>query len=222
MDGSFLCRFTRSSIGLKVLMALTGVVLFGFVVAHVSGNLLIFAGPEAMKHYAELLRFSMTALWTARIVLVSSVVLHIVSAVKLYQRRSAARPVPYGLKNPHGSTYAARTMIWSGPILAAFIVYHLLHFTFGLSAVHPDFKHMDPYHNVVVGFQNKGVALAYIVAMLALGIHLSHGVWSLLQTIGVNRPNWERALRRLAVMFGVVVCAGFISIPLAVLFGIVK
>src|SRR5260221_5093453 len=206
MQGSYLCRFTGSNIGLKVLVAPTGVVLCGFVVAHVSGNLLVFAGAAKMNGYAAMLKASAAVLWGARIVLLSAVALHIYSAVKLYARRSAARPVPYGLKEPHGSTYASRTMIWSGPILLLFIIYHLLHFTVG--SVHPKFNEHDAYSNVVIGFSSKPVALAYIIAMFCLGLHLSHGVWSMLQTIGVNRPNWECALRRLAILFGVAVCGG--------------
>jgi succinate dehydrogenase / fumarate reductase cytochrome b subunit len=220
MDGSFLCRFTRSNIGLKVLMALTGVILSGFVVAHVSGNLLVFAGPAKMNGYAAMLKASAVVLWGARLILLASVVTHIVSAVKLYKRRGDARPVSYGLKQPHGSTYASRTMIWSGPILSLFIIYHLLHFTVGNA--HPKFDPHDAYQNVVIGFSYPAVAIVYIIAMLALGLHLSHGVWSMLQTIGVNRPNWECALRRLAILFAVAVCGGFISIPVAVLLGIVK
>jgi len=219
MDG-YLCRFTRSNIGLKVLMALTGVILAGFVVAHVTGNLLVFAGPQKMNAYAHMLKSSALVLWGARTVLLGSVLLHIFSAVKLYKRRSDARPVAYGLKQPHGSTYAARTMIWSGPILALFIVYHLMHFTIG--NVHPKFDEHDAYRNVVIGFSSLPVVAAYLIAMGCLCLHLSHGVWSLLQTIGVNRPNWECALRRLAILYGVGVCAGFISIPLAVLFKIVQ
>jgi len=200
MDG-YLCRFTRSNIGLKVLMALTGVILAGFVVAHVTGNLLVFAGPQKMNAYAHMLKSSALVLWGARTVLLGSVLLHIFSAVKLYKRRSDARPVAYGLKQPHGSTYAARTMIWSGPILALFIVYHLMHFTIG--NVHPKFDEHDAYRNVVIGFSSLPVVAAYLIAMGCLCLHLSHGVWSLLQTIGANRPNWECALRRLAILYGV-------------------
>ena len=220
MDGSFLCRFTRSTIGLKVLMALTGVILAGFVLAHVTGNLLVFAGEAKMNAYAHMLKASALVLWGARTVLLASVVTHIVAAIKLYKRRGEARPVAYGFKEPHGSTYAARTMILSGPILALFIVYHLLHFTVG--AAHPKFDEHNAYQNVVVGFSSLPVVAVYLIAMACLCLHLSHGVWSLMQTIGINRPNWECALRRLAILYGVAVCGGFISIPLGVLFHIVK
>jgi succinate dehydrogenase / fumarate reductase cytochrome b subunit len=217
MAGSHLCRFLQSTIGLKVLMALTGFILFGFTVAHVSGNLLVFAGAEKMNGYAQMLKANAGVLWGARLVLLASVAVHIVSAVKLTARKAAARPVPYGVKEPHGSTFASRTMIMSGPILGLFVAYHLMHLTVG--NLHPHFDPHDAYHNVIEGFSHAPVALVYIVAMLALGLHLSHGVWSLLQTLGVNRPNWEKTLRRLAVLFGVLVCGGFISIPVAVLCG---
>ncbi len=219
MVGSYLCRFFGSTIGLKVLMALTGLVLFAFTVAHVTGNLLVFAGPKAMNDYAHLLKASAAVLWGARAVLLLSVLVHIVSAIKLTKRRAEARPVPYGLKEPHGSSYASRTMIWSGPVLGLFVIYHLLHFTVG--SVHPQFVEGKAYENVVTGFSSAPVALVYIIAMLALGLHLSHGVWSLLQTLGVNRPNWEKTLKRVAIAFGAGVCLGFISIPLAVLLKIV-
>ena len=219
MGGTYLGRFFGSTIGLKVLMALTGFVLFGFTVAHVSGNLLVFAGAEKMNAYAHLLKASAAVLWGARAVLLLSVAVHVVSAIKLTKRRAEARPVAYGLKEPHGSSYASRTMIWSGPILGLFVIYHLLHFTVG--SVHPKFVEGMAFENVVTGFSSAPVALVYIIAMLALGLHLSHGVWSLLQTLGVNRPNWERTLKRAAIGFRVAVSLGFISIPVAVLLKIV-
>jgi succinate dehydrogenase / fumarate reductase cytochrome b subunit len=111
-------------------------------------------------------------------------------------------------------------MIISGPLLSLFIIYHLLHFTVG--SAHPNFNHHDAYRNVVIGFSSPLIAGVYIVAMLALALHLSHGVWSMLQTVGVNRPNWEPALRKLAIGFAALICGGFISIPTAVLFGLIK
>jgi succinate dehydrogenase / fumarate reductase cytochrome b subunit len=219
MDG-YLCRFTRSNIGLKVLMALTGVVLAGFVAAHVSGNLLVFAGEAKMNAYAHMLKANAGVLWGARTILLAAVVLHIVSAIKLYKRRGDARPVAYGFKEPHGSTYAARTMFWSGPILALFIVYHLLHFTVG--TVHPKFDPENAYRNVVIGFSSIPVVVVYLISMACLCLHLSHGVWSMTQTLGINRPNWEGALRKVAILYGVAITVGFISIPLAVLFKIVQ
>jgi len=226
MAGSWVCRFSKSTLGLKVLMAVTGVVLFGYTVGHVLGNLLIFAGkgspgvPARIDAYAAMLKGNPALLWGVRILLLASVVAHIAVAVKLHRLRTSARPVGYQVVTPRQSTYASRTMFWSGPIVGLFVVYHLLHFTVGVvHPSHPNFEGHAVFQNVVQGFQVPVVALVYIAAMLALGFHLSHGLWSMLQTIGVNRPNWETALRRLSILFGVVVCGGFISIPLAVLLG---
>jgi succinate dehydrogenase / fumarate reductase cytochrome b subunit len=221
MADTTLCRFMRSTLGLKGVMALSGAVLTGFVAVHMAGNLLVFAGPEKMDAYAAMLKASPAVLWGARIFLLASVVAHGASAVILARRsRAEARPVPYAVKGNHGSTYAARTMILGGPLLAAFIVYHLLHYTVG--TVHPNFAAHKVFNNVVIGFSNPLVVLVYLVAMAALCAHLGHGVWSMLQTLGVNRPHWEKALRLGSIAFGVAVAAGFSAVPLAVLVGLVK
>jgi succinate dehydrogenase / fumarate reductase cytochrome b subunit len=225
MDGSFLCRFTRSNIGLKVLMAVTGVVMFGYLIGHVTGNMLIFRGREAINEYSAFLHHAKGLLWGTRILLLASVVVHIWATVRFLALRNAARPVAYDVKKAHGTTFAARTMYWSGPIIALFIVYHLLHLTTGTvhptfeKNVHPTTHAVDVYQNLVDGFNRPVASLIYIVAMLAIALHLSHGVWSMLQTIGVNRPNWEPALRCLAVVLAVLICGGFIAVPVAILFG---
>lgn len=227
MDG-YLCRFARSNIGLKFIMAITGVVMVGYLIGHVSGNMLIFRGPEAINAYSKFLHDSKALLWGTRVVLLVSVVLHIWATLRFLKLRSSARPVAYGVKGAHGTTWAARTMYWSGPVIALFIVYHILHLTTG--TVHPTFaKNVDPtthtvdvYANLVEGFQRPLAAGIYIVAMLAIALHLSHGLWSLLQTVGVNRPNWEPALRCLGVLTGVLITAGFVAVPVAVLLGFVK
>jgi succinate dehydrogenase / fumarate reductase cytochrome b subunit len=220
MNDRRLCRFLGSTVGAKVLMAATGVVLFGYVVGHVSGNMLIFAGREAINKYSEFLHTSPFLLWGTRVVLLASVLVHVWASIRLTKLKADARPVPYAVKEPRGSTYAARTMMWSGPILALFVVYHILHLTTG--TVHREFNpYGDVYHNLVTGFRNPLASGIYIVAMLALALHLSHGVWSMLQTVGVNRPHWEKGLRRLAVLFGVLVSLGFIAVPVAVLLRIV-
>jgi succinate dehydrogenase / fumarate reductase, cytochrome b subunit len=228
MQGSYLGRFLRSNIGLKVLMAVTGVVMVGYLVGHVTGNMLIFKGPEAINAYSAFLHNSTGLLWGTRIVLLISVVIHIWATIRFLKLRSDARPVAYAMKKPHGTTFAARTMFWSGPLIALFIVYHILHLTTG--TVHPTFEKnvnttthaVDVYANLVEGFQRPLASGIYIFCMLAIGLHLSHGVWSMLQTVGVNRPNWECALRTLAVISAVVICAGFIAVPVAVLLGLVK
>ena len=215
--------FWRSSLGLKIVMAVTGLILLGFVVVHMIGNLQVYMGAEALNAYGVFLRQvgHGGALWAARAVLLVSVVLHIWSAWRLTLMNHAARPVGYREVERRQSTYASRTMRWSGVIVLLFIVYHLMHFTFGLRAVHPDFVPGDVFHNFVVGFQNPLVSAFYILAMLALGLHLYHGAWSFLQTLGLSHPRYNHLRHALATFVTVVVVAGNISFPVAVLTGFV-
>lgn len=214
--------FLDSTIGKKVVMAVTGIVLFGFVLGHMLGNLQVYLGPEALNAYAESLRTLLhgAGLWIARAVLLLSVGLHIWSAAGLWQKNRSARPIRYKMFAPRASSFASRTMYWSGPLLALFIIYHLLHFTLG--TVHPDFRPGDVYRNVVVGFQQPAAAVFYIVAMLALGLHLYHGVWSLLHTLGLAHPRWNPLRHTLATFFAAAVVIGNISFPVAVLTGFIK
>ncbi|HYJ32960.1 MAG TPA: succinate dehydrogenase cytochrome b subunit [Candidatus Binatia bacterium] len=214
--------FAASTIGKKVVMAVTGFILFGFVVAHMIGNLQAYMGPEAMNAYAVWLRELMhgSALWIARAVLLLSVILHIWSATALTWDNVRARPVGYRRRAYDRSTYASRTMVWSGPILLLFIVYHLLHFTFG--TVHPSFVEGDVYHNFVAGFQVVPVSVFYIVAMLALGYHLYHGIWSMLQTLGLSHPRYNFLRHGFAGLMTAIVVVGNISFPLAVLTGVIR
>ncbi len=216
--------FLRSSLGLKIVMALTGLVLFGFVVAHMIGNLQVYLGREAFNAYAESLRAlgHGAPLWVARGVLLLSVVLHVWSAWRLTLLNRAARPVGYREVERRESTYASRTMRWSGVTLLLFVVYHLMHFTFGVRAVHPQFVRGDAYHNFVTGFQSPLVSAFYILAMLALGLHLYHGAWSFMQTLGLSHPRYDHLRYAFAALFTVVVLAGNISFPLAVLAGRVR
>ena len=215
--------FMRSSLGLKIVMALTGIVLFGFVIGHMIGNLQVYLGPEVFNHYAELLRElgHGMALWIARAGLLVAVGLHIWSAWRLTLMNSAARPVGYREVERRESTYASRTMRWSGVILLLFIVYHLMHFTIGVHAVHPQFVHGDAYHNFVTGFQNPLVSGFYILAMLALGLHLYHGAWSFMQTLGLSHPRYDHLRYAFAALVTLVILAGNISFPVAVLTGYV-
>ena len=213
-------RFYRTTVGKKVVMAVTGIILFGFLLSHMASNLQVFAGPEAINGYAVLLRKFPLLLWTARLVLLASVILHIVVSVQLTKLKNAARPVSYIKKDNVASSYASRTMMWSGPIIAAFVIYHLMHFTWG--NVHPDFIHLDPYGNAVRGFEVKPVAIAYIVAMVMLGMHLYHGLWSMFQTLGVSHPRYTPLLKRFAIVFTFILVLGFISVPVAVMTGIVN
>ncbi len=211
-------RFWGSTNGKKAVMAVTGLILFGFVMGHMLGNLQIFEGPVAFNDYAKFLRSVPLGLWLARIVLLTSVVLHVTASVQLVLRKRRARPVAYASKESIASTYASRTMYWSGPIILAFVIYHLLQFTFGVTGV-PDYQEGEVYRNVVSGFGQPAIAIWYIVSMLLLCLHLRHGVWSMFQTLGVNHPRYTPILRHGATLFAVVVAIGFISIPVSVLFG---
>ncbi len=217
---SQLAGFWDTPIGKKAVMAVTGVILFGFVVGHMLGNLQIFLGAEKLDAYAALLHSMPGVLWMARLVLLGSVGLHILAAVQLTLQSWEARPRGYVKKEPVAATYAGRTMRWSGPIIAAFVVYHLLHFTFG--AAHPDFQPSKVYQNVVTGFQVWPVSLFYIVAMVLLGFHLQHGLWSMFQSLGFSHPRYTPKLKQFATVFATVIVAGNCSIPIAVLAGLVK
>lgn len=215
--------FACSTIGRKVVMAVTGLVLFGFVFAHMLGNLQMFLPDhEAINHYGKFLREMLHGggIWVARAVLLGSVSLHIWAAWSLTRTSWKARPVSYRVVTPDASTYASRTMRWSGPIVFLFIVYHLLHFTVGI--VHPAFEEGEVYGNVIVGFSFWPVAVAYVIAILALGLHLRHGAWSMLQTLGASHPQWDRLRNLAATAFTVIIVLGFISVPLAVLAGVLK
>jgi succinate dehydrogenase / fumarate reductase cytochrome b subunit len=215
--------FVASTIGRKVVMAATGLVLCGFVFVHMVGNLLVFLPDhEAINHYGRFLREMLHGggIWAARGVLLAAVVFHIGAAWSLTRTNWKARPIAYKVVTPDASTYASRTMRWSGPILVLFIVYHLLHFTVG--TVHPAFVDGDVYRNVIVGFSVWPVSVAYVIAMLALGLHLRHGAWSMLQTLGASHPRWNRVRGVAATVFTVAVVLGFISVPLAVVAGVLK
>ena len=212
----------RSTVGRKALMAVTGLVLFGFVLAHMVGNLQVYLGAAAMNHYAEFLRSFLHGwgLWVARAGLLAAVVLHIWSATTLTLHSWEARPVKYKRWRAQEATYASRTMRWGGVILFLFVVYHLLHFTVG--SAHPDFRPGDVSHNFVSGFRQPVVSGVYLVAMVALGLHLDHGVWSLLRTLGLSHPRYVRLARAAAAGFALIVTAGNVSFPLAVLTGVVR
>ena len=215
-------EFLASSIGRKVVMAVTGVILFLFVLGHMFGNLQVYLGPEAMNHYAVYLRQVLhgAGLWVARGVLLAAVVLHIWAATSLTLRSRAARPVGYRERQWREATYASRTMRWSGVILFFFIIYHLLHFTTG--TVHPNFVEGDVYHNFVTGFQSVPVSIFYILAMIFLGLHLRHGVWSMFQTLGVSHPRYIAIAKACAWAFAALIVIGNVSFPIAVLAGVIK
>ena len=214
--------FLGSTIGKKVVMASTGVVLFGFVLGHMAGNLQLYLGAKVMDEYAVFLREFLhgSGLWIARAVLLACAVLHVWAAASLTMADRAARPVGYREWEARESTVASRTMRWSGVVILGFLVYHLLDLTFG--AANPGFQEGHVYHNVVASFQRVPVSLFYIAAMLLLWSHLRHGVWSMLRTLGLSHPRYEELAQRAAAVFATLVVAGNISFPLAVLFGVVR
>jgi succinate dehydrogenase / fumarate reductase cytochrome b subunit len=224
----FVVEFYRSAIGKKWVMAVTGVIGMGYVVAHMVGNLHVFEGPEQVNRYGEWLRemfdppFPRTfTLWMLRSVLVVAVVLHIHAAYALTRMNRRARPVGYQSRRDYVAVnFASRTMRWSGVIVGLFIVYHLLDLTVGAS--NPGYTRGNVYRNVVASFEQWPVALVYIAANLALGLHLYHGAWSLFQSVGWNNPRFNQWRRSFATVFAIVVTGGFISVPIAVLAGVVE
>lgn len=201
-----------------MIVAVTGLVLVGFLIGHVSGNLLYFAGKETIDRYSETLHNNPALLWGVRVVLLVSVLLHIVATLQLAKLRGDARPVGYQGGKSNVSSFATRTMILSGPLIAAFVVYHLLHFTTG--TLHPYFKEGQVYHNVRSAFDSYPIAALYIAAMLVLSGHLTHGIWSMLQTVGANHPKYDGVVRRVAALIALLIIIGFISVPLGVLMGV--
>ncbi|MCA9529738.1 MAG: succinate dehydrogenase cytochrome b subunit [Myxococcales bacterium] len=205
---------TDTAIGKKVVMALSGAILVGFVIGHFLGNLNLYVGEASMNGYADKLHHMPVLLWGTRVLLLIAVTLHIVSAFMLWQRNQRARPVPYKMRKDIATTYAARTMYWSGPIILLFVVYHLFQFTFV-----PESGNV--FANVVHAFSHPAVAAIYIVANLALGFHLFHGVFSAFQSLGANHPKYNQARHWLALLITIVVAGGNISFPIAVLTGVV-
>src|SRR5579863_3459105 len=214
-------------IGKKMVMAVTGAVLILFVIAHMLGNLKIFSGPEEINAYSRFLREVGwpelgygQLLWIVRSVLFVCVILHITAAVQLTRMNWQARPVGYDSRKNVETTWGAVTMRWGGLLLAIFIVFHLFHFTGGMVGFQPgQFEHLMVYQNVVAGFSVWPISLFYIVAMGALCLHLDHGIWSGLQTLGWSNAQNAKTLKTVARIIAIVVFAGFSSVPIAVLAG---
>jgi len=225
--GNRVVALWRSVIGKKIVMAVTGVVLIGFVIGHVVGNLKIFSGPNEINAYSRFLREVGQPelgygqlLWIVRIVLLVCVALHITAAVQLTSMNWAARPIGYAVKRNIETNFAARVMRWGGLLLVVFIIFHLLHLTGGVVGFSAgQFKHLAVYQNVVAAFAVWPVAVFYIVAMCALCLHLSHGIWSMLQTLGWSTARNEAKLKLLSRVIAFVVFIGFTSVPVAVLAG---
>jgi succinate dehydrogenase / fumarate reductase cytochrome b subunit len=208
-----------SSIGLKIIMAATGVILSLFVLGHMLGNLQVYQGAKAIDAYGKLLRTEPALLWAVRLFLLASVCLHIWAYLALTRKNIQARPQAYQVKKNRETSWASRSMTITGPLILAFIIYHILHMTTG--TVHPDFQEGAVYHNLVIGLRGI-VGVAYIAAMIMLAFHLWHGVWSMFQTLGMPEQRHGTLARQFATIFTLIVTLGFIAVPLAALTGFLK
>jgi succinate dehydrogenase / fumarate reductase cytochrome b subunit len=220
---SALAAYWRSTVGKKMVMAVTGLILFAYVLVHMLGNLQLFAGDggKAINEYAAFLHSTRAAplLWGARIVLLACITLHVWAAIALTIQAWGARPVGYAKRKYREADYYARTMIWSGPIIGAFVVYHVLHLTLGMGGA--PFEELNAYGNVIRGFSIPCVAIFYIIAVLMLMAHFRHGLWSWFQTIGWSHPAHDGARRCVANVLTAIVVIGDLSFPIAVLLKLV-
>ena len=214
--------FWQSTNGKKVVMAVTGFIMFGFVIGHMLGNLQMFEAPEHINAYGHFLHNLGELLWIERIGLLLAIALHIIATIQLALRSKAARPIGYSRRQAINSSYASRTMYWSGPIVLVFIIFHLLQFTAGYVHPHATFATGDVYQNVVSGFQVWWVSAWYIFAMILLGLHLSHGLWSMFQSVGIAHPRISIYLKFAARSIAAIIVLGYISIPISVLAGFIK
>jgi succinate dehydrogenase / fumarate reductase cytochrome b subunit len=202
----------ESSVGKKVIMAVTGLIWVAYLITHMLANLLVFQGPDKINAYSAFLHGTGGALWGARLVLIAALVLHVLAA---------AQPVSYAAgRQPHTSTFAARTIRWGGALILLFLVYHVLHFTVG--SAHPSFTEGDPYHNVASGFRDPLVVVLYLIAVAVVGLHLYHGVWSSGRSLGTSPPSPRPLRRNLAFVLALLIWLGFSVIPIAVYAGAVR
>lgn len=226
--GNSLCRFWHSSIGKKIVVAVTGAMLILFLIGHVTGNLLVFAGREAMNDYAEFLLHMGhgTGIWVARIGLLIAFVLHIFATVSLVRQNRAARDVEYACKETVQASKSSRIMIWSGLTVLAFVVFHILHFTVRIDS---ELKHLvdplkagrhDTFGMVIQGFQNPLVVAFYVIGISLLCSHLSHGIASVFQTLGLRSRKVAGAEKKLGLVIAILLWLGFLSIPVSVLIGV--
>ena len=224
----FVVTFYRSAIAKKWLMAISGIALLGFVLAHMVGNLKLFLGESHLNDYAEWLRdfgepaFPRTfLLWSLRIGLIAAFVIHIVAAAQLTRMNHKARPEKYQSPRDYAAAnFASRTMRWTGVIVGLFLIFHLLDLTWGTA--NPDYVRGDVYRNMIASFDRPLVAAIYIVANLALGLHLFHGSWSMFQSLGWNSPRYNPWRRAFAIAFAAVITIGNVSMPLLVVTGVVN
>ena len=213
--------FWRSTVGKKVVMGLTGLIMIAWLILHLLGNLQVFAGPETINRYAAFLHGpGHEVLLVMRAVLLLAIALHVVAALQLTRLDRAARPAGYVKQEPQAATAASRSLRWGGVLILVFIIYHLMHFTWG--TVHPDFVPGDVYHNMVTGFRSPLVVGFYLAALAALGLHLYHGAWSSFRSLGAARPGPRPLQRPIALVLALLLWLGLSAIPIAIWFGWVK
>ncbi len=215
-----------SSVFKKIVMALSGIILVLYLIAHVIGNLKAFSGRDAFNEYSAWIRTvgnpavpGATTLWVIRVVLLVAVLAHIWAAISLWRQAKRARPQAYVTKKLPAETYAARTMRWGGVIVAAFVIYHILDLTTG--TVNPEGHDTTPYDRLVASFSNPFVTAFYALAVILLGMHLRHGVWSATQTLGQSNRRREKTVNLFAIAFATVLTLGFLLVPFSVLFGLI-
>jgi succinate dehydrogenase / fumarate reductase cytochrome b subunit len=220
---NWLTRTLSSSLGRKYIVAVTGLAMIGFLLAHLSGNLLVFAGPEAMNAYAKGLHTFPAALWTLRLGLIGAAVFHIYFALALNLENYRARPISYAMKRYERASWCSRNMVLTGLLILAYIFYHLAHFTFRLTdSTVASVGEYDIYAMIIGSFSNPVIALTYTFAMVVTALHLCHGISSLFQTLGLNHIKYNKTVRALGLILGIGICGAFITIPLAVMLGLLK
>ncbi|RME28877.1 MAG: succinate dehydrogenase [Deltaproteobacteria bacterium] len=220
MQRDMALSFYRTAVGKKAVVAVTGIALALFLLVHMLGNLQLFSGPEALNGYARFLHSKPAIVGLVRIVLVVVLVVHVTATLQLFLQNRAARPQGYRMRRYEEVDASSSTMVVTGPLVLAFLAYHLLHFTFG--SAHPSFQPGDVYHNVVAGFSNWWVSGTYILANLLLFLHLRHGLWSWFQTLGLAHPRYNHWRRWFAWALSLAIGIGNISMPVAVLAGWVR
>ena len=222
---------SKTTIGKKAAMAAAGVVMLGFSIGHLTGNLKAFASAQDFNDYAAWLRTMPAVLWGTRLALLAALVVHTGAAYSLWSRNREARHSRYAKKKDLATDYAAKTMYWTGPILLFYILFHLAHLTFG-GMIFGDgaifgiegyvFDPHNPYNNMVKGFQHWPVVIPYVLGVVSLAMHLFHGIWSMFQTFGANHPKYNFLRRDLAIGLAVLLGAGFLSIPAAAMYGLLE
>jgi len=222
VKASRLAVFWQSQVGKKFVSAVTGVLLFLFVVGHLLGNLQAFQGAAKFNAYAEFLQSAKGLLWVVRIVMLTALVLHATAGIQLYLASRAARPQPYRVPLANPATVSSKTMIWTGLLTLSFVIYHLLDLTIGAALVHSGFDQKNAYLNLVNTFRSVGKVVFYGVSIIGLGLHLSHGLYSLWQSLGFRHPLWTPTIQKVGVLIGVFLALAYLFIPAGVVVGLIR